>query len=399
MDDCNAMSMKQIKSTITYKDIPSKYRKSTMNKPELCTLIRKLTSSIRDGECRNMTLEQIRTTRTYKDLPRKYKKSTLTKSKLCDLIGTVGHGNSSNNHRNVLQRKRRSNIDHIIKRKYGKSALDILPDGYHFMSKIGAGENGDVYLVSKGIYSLVVKIMTENSPLDTMYEVLVSSKFGQYKIGPTIHRYNRVTYKRKTYAFVLMERIDYTLEDYLTTNVPERDIRNIVAGIESRIKSMCSHGLVHGDLHIGNIGLRGRITNGGIIQYEVVFFDNGFSSVTKQNTRCKHMYKAECTQLMRVLSREYSPLITSTNRKHMIRYIYDMVKRLIPASELRGLRKPEDFNHDVFVKWVDPVRPTRRHKHKYVRKFITPEPLQWITFIKDEDDVDDLDYVPDDDSD
>ena len=91
---------------------------------------------------------------------------------------------------------------------------------------LGEGSYGEVFLVTKDNTSFAVKIVEINQEISFLDEIKLSLLFSNEKIGPTVYGFYRVNTpgrKMSGYGFIIMEKMDKTLNEYLMFNSLSKD--------------------------------------------------------------------------------------------------------------------------------------------------------------------------------
>lgn len=133
-------------------------------------------------------------------------------------------------------------------------------NNYKIINKIGNGEYGSVWLVKKGKKKYALKVQTIDmkimSDLSETYkrlenELKKSELMGKYGIGPKVYDYYICADGNMVNVILIMEYMNYgTLESYLRIHsLKESDQIQIL----DKMKKMHKLGIIHGDIHEGNI--------------------------------------------------------------------------------------------------------------------------------------------------
>lgn len=157
-------------------------------------------------------------------------------------------------------------------------------NSYKVISKIGNGAFGDVWLVKKGKrrYALKVQSINMNNVYDLQKvyknlenEMLQSELLGKHGIGPKIYDYYICSNSNTFHVILVMEYMNYgTLEAYLNVHsLTDSDRSQIL----SKIKKMHKLGIIHGDIHEGNIFVKKKKG-----KFTFYLGDFGFSKSFKQ---------------------------------------------------------------------------------------------------------------------
>jgi len=236
--------------------------------------------------------------------------------------------NSSNR-----RRKNWKEACNIIKRKY--------PD-YYVYKILGSGVYGVTFLLCskhKPTCDKVIKVGFSNRK-DYEKEVRMQKIFAKYGFAPKI-LYSEYDNNNNNMV-IIMDRIDTTLENYLMKNKSKDEINDIFSKIIKLIENIQEKGLVHADLHSGNIGL--IQTKKGI---QPILIDFGFSDKIDKKLANKYI-DLELIQLYTTLAWDHSfadkPMppknyeAVNDNLKNIITYFYDTkYYNLLEKQELDDL--------------------------------------------------------------
>jgi tRNA A-37 threonylcarbamoyl transferase component Bud32 len=149
----------------------------------------------------------------------------------------------------------------VFNTPYGKEIRKMLPAGVTEFSKLGRGTFGVVYLScvdSKNPKTCsVFKVERIPKNYEDMKDVepAMQRKFANHGLAPKVRnvRFTRNN-KGSLYRIIEMEKIAGTLASYLKIKRPLRVLEMIAEWVSDLIESMCKYGLIHGDMHLDNIG-------------------------------------------------------------------------------------------------------------------------------------------------
>jgi len=253
--------------------------------------------------------------------------------------------------------------DTEIKTKFGEKALDIIPPGYFLSKRLGKGVSGTTYQICHDrFHCLAVKFQLMTEPR-TVYEQEVNMQelFASYNLAPKVlspsecisfinehkshksHKSHKKTSRKKSrtkshsrkkshtrskknilffsknkknepVCSILMERIDGTLKGLLASpNLSLESLKQITGELFVLIGKMKEHNLTHGDFHHDNIAYRWTSDSEGVLHYELMVIDFGWSKAGVAHTELDVM------QLVRTLlyfqenkvSTEYGKIIAA----------------------------------------------------------------------------------------
>jgi len=184
---------------------------------------------------------------------------------------------------------------------YGSSLLSKL-DGYVPINIIGSGMFGTVFLICKGRYNCrackIVEIKTTKNAFNYQKEVIMQKKFMAIGMAPKIYDTFSFTIGTKTYAGIIMEKIDGTIEDLLKNPLPVEFLDRLIVWIGDIIETLCANDIIHGDMHPGNLGFKLLPNASDGISVQILFIDFGWSCCEK-SVACYPEF--ELLQFIRVL--------------------------------------------------------------------------------------------------
>ena len=139
-----------------------------------------------------------------------------------------------------------------------KKRKDCL-NGYRRAKKMGSGAFGSVYEACKKknckyVLKVQEKSHREHSWLRPSKEANKSVKAGKLGIGPKIYDY----WKCGGDFYMVMEKLDTTIWDLIHTTSSCQVIKDTWKSIVKVLRKMKKHGMVHGDLHTGNVMVKGK---------------------------------------------------------------------------------------------------------------------------------------------
>jgi len=134
---------------------------------------------------------------------------------------------------------------------------------------IGTGRTSKVYL-SKKNKKIAIKVIP-NKYYNSL-ELRYSKKADKLNIGPKIYK----KIKTKTHVLIYMQKIDIILYQWLKKKHTKKEYEDAYKKVLRLIKKLHKNNIIHGDIHIGNIGLIGK---------KWVIFDFGKSHTDKNIKR------------------------------------------------------------------------------------------------------------------
>lgn len=180
---------------------------------------------------------------------------------------------------------------------------EYIPHGYKYEGFVGHGMYGMVFEISKNKKKYIYKISTPQ--YGTIGEGYTQKTFASHDLAPKV-LYNKffdipselLTLYRKLgmgwykIECTIMEKVDGTLLDLLIHNhLTPSEIKNLAQQVIDIVKTMCIKGLIHGDMHPGNIMYK---KDGG--KYKLLLIDFGFSCCPETVIECNP--ELEFTQLL-----------------------------------------------------------------------------------------------------
>lgn len=171
---------------------------------------------------------------------------------------------------------------------------------HYFVVKIlGKGSRSKVYLLcnkATGDSDRVIKVATSTKITKKKFEheLRMTRLFHDLGFGPKVYEANWLDEENTFY--MISERIDETLEDYLKKKRSKREINHVFSLIHELLEKMRLQNVLHGDFHSGNIGLKRKNK-----RLEIVLIDFG-SSFYKPTRKMvvNGLYNIEFIQLYRV---------------------------------------------------------------------------------------------------
>jgi hypothetical protein len=274
---------------------------------------------------------------------------------------------------------------------------NVLPSGYFFVRKLGAGENGTAYRVSNGIKSMALKVSEygEKEKGIELYEVMMMLFAASKGIGLPVYKNdyykNNIKANSKMVVSVLMPILDNTLESFLEKDRYLQEIKLIVTAIRENIQLWCANNMLHGDAHMGNWGLRDSFDDNHRFVYKIVPFDMDQSAYFPHGIKCSTLYRGEAVQLMRDI-----PFFVDKNPKNakmLEGEMRDMLLDLEPSIP-KHLKTSADFL-TMWDEYLEPLRPTYAQKRTFVKKNLKMLPKAGIdiTVYDNLDDDEEEDYV------
>lgn len=223
-------------------------------------------------------------------------------------------------------KKQLSNIKENIKPlNYYKDNLEVYLDRYlenteyEIYDYINAGKFGSVYLICNklnGSNCKAVKVsLFESDELKLFQnEIDMQNLFYKYNLSLKVDKSDIFKLNNQySLGIIIMDLIDGTIFDLLKTPQDELVLNKIYQWFLVIIRKMCKYNLIHGDLHLRNLGY--KITNEGKIR--PVLIDFGWSS----RGRCKP--ELEILQLLRLLNHEK---LYAYNKRYLFHKLLDLLK-------------------------------------------------------------------------
>lgn len=197
----------------------------------------------------------------------------------------------NNNNNNV-----EPGIIYHLQVKYGDGFLELLGD-FEISKSLGEGSYGSTFLLENTeLPNRVLKIQKVHKEdihinESAINEIRILSLFSNSGITPEFFGSNTYSFYNdgyyNIYAYVI-EAFDTTLNDFINRlNYSDSDELEQVAydvfiGIQNIFDFMCKNNVVHGDFHIGNIGINVSEFNRNKID-KLFLFDFGFSQLKSCN--------------------------------------------------------------------------------------------------------------------
>lgn len=139
-------------------------------------------------------------------------------------------------------------------------------DNINYLKIIDKGTYGTVYQTSKK--NIVVKVIKKSNY--NKKEYLYAKKQGILGTGPKV--YKKV--KKDNNVFIYMQKVDIILKDWLLKKHSKKTYEETYKKLLRLVDKLHNNNIIHGDIHIGNIG---KIKN------KWVLIDYGLSHKTKDN--------------------------------------------------------------------------------------------------------------------
>jgi tRNA A-37 threonylcarbamoyl transferase component Bud32 len=128
-------------------------------------------------------------------------------------------------------------------------------------------------IIGRGLYGKVYETNNKNivvKPTKTLSELKLAKKAGDIGIGPIVLKY----VKRCGYNLIYMERASIFLYEWLTKRHSKKTYQQTYTKLVKLIEKLHKNNIVHGDIHIANIGM---------IKNKWVLIDYGKSHYYKNN--------------------------------------------------------------------------------------------------------------------
>ena len=114
------------------------------------------------------------------------------------------------------------------------------------LKRKGKGYYGSVYILNKNTVIKVIKNKNFNNN-----EFKYAKKAGELGIGPKV--YKKV--KKNNNVFIYMEKVDTMLIDWLRKKHTKKIYTEAYKKLVVLVNKLHENNIVHGDIHIGNIGM------------------------------------------------------------------------------------------------------------------------------------------------
>ncbi len=270
---------------------------------------------MRDPISVSLTLRQLRQLPEYKDAPKCLKKSQKKKEDL----------------RILLQN------------------LRLLTDGgYRIDRHLGSGVFGDVFMVRGHSVWAAIKFF-KSSPTNVERELAMMHAFDQVGIGVTMFRYDLFTGSVETSASVIMEKLDDTLEKFLQVDRTHQELESLVQALVGLTLSSYQANLMHGDLHVGNVGIEitnDRVTGKWVKQVRLLDFTHA-QPIDQRVFKLEKYLTHEFGQFISVLGcTHWFPRVTETNRRSLLQVLCLHIQKIAPTL----FRRLPPISNDV-KKW------------------------------------------------
>lgn len=132
---------------------------------------------------------------------------------------------------------------------------------YEIGEYLGRGDNAVVYKVTKNGKSYAMKFIKENTP-DIIHEISIHKEAARLGCAPNIYEdFLNVEHEGVVYARAIVMDVIQTFRSSISDDI-QKDI-------VQRTWLLIQHGIIHNDLHQGNIGMRreGRRMRGVIFDF------------------------------------------------------------------------------------------------------------------------------------
>ena len=214
------------------------------------------------------------------------------------------------------------NLYLYLKRKFGSYIINDIDSRYPIRRYIDTGRYGKI-LVGCGdelFDCRVFKIQKINDNVLPEYiyrEIQMQKKMSDIGLAPAIFDYDI----NKNYFLIEMEKIDGVIEDILLEKLDNDTLDLIIRQVSDIIDLLCKNGVVHGDMHWGNIGFRFIVGKYDNLLLQSMLIDYGLSCCVDKNIGCRP--KLEYAQLIRTLAPEYIDM-NNYNRLYLTKKLYDI---------------------------------------------------------------------------
>lgn len=244
-----------------------------------------------------------------------------------------------------------------FRKKYGKTAEQLLPSGYKVSKQVGKGAFGTIWKICKEELSrceYVVKIeerKDKKSKKEAKKEFDVHRKF--YRKRLTVKPTDIKFFKKggKSYSMITMEKVDGVLDDWLKEKRRKSELDAVLKVLLKVEQKIARAKFTHGDMHSGNIGYILEIRNN---RFQPIFFPIDFGwSTTKKNFK-----QIDLLQLYR----GFSSFPSKTNKEYNANIAY-LAKKLKPiilnmgfssrSLGAKNIHKTYDKVHDKYAPLVE----------------------------------------------
>jgi tRNA A-37 threonylcarbamoyl transferase component Bud32 len=227
----------------------------------------------------------------------------------------------------------KGDITSKVVQTYGKQALKLLPEGFHFTRKLGSGKFGATFQICHSkLHCMALKIIElhRDSTLEMAYEEFDTQQdFAKDFLAPNVIG-DPQTWKAngKNWFGFKMERIDGTLLGLLKKDIlTEKALNEIIVSIGTLLGLLIVNKKTHGDLHTDNIAYRNVEDDQGHLVLELLLIDFGFSVEGIVDTR------VELLQLGRTLLIDVEEGEEKNKTlEHNAKYIFASFKEILRNS-------------------------------------------------------------------
>ena len=162
---------------------------------------------------------------------------------------------------------------------------------YSIGAFLGEGDNARVYLAEKGGKQYAMKFITENTP-EIVHEISIHKAAAKLGCAPNIYEdFSNIEHEGTVYARAIVMDLIQTFD---SQSIPD----DIQIDIIQRTWKLIQHGIIHNDLHQGNVGMRqerGRMRG--------VIFDFGEAERIDPPTNCVVLRQLLVSQLYALITK------------------------------------------------------------------------------------------------
>ena len=299
--------------------------------------------------------------------------------------------------KNILPTNRRTKPRDYMSRQqvenaFGTGIFDIIPSGYRIVRRIGDDSvYGSVWLLCdysrtfrncnlvmkiqpfyvdkkalwerynsktrtdtwEQYYDLMREAMWREFQIRSMQEAKTQKEFAKHDLSPRVLIKRFYTHGDIEYFVMIMDRIDMSVSEFIQSYSRGRDVESvcqvIVDGIAKLIQDMCKYRLIHGDMHIGNVGMvfllnekkddeeykEGDEKDDAPVEPIIRFFliDFGWSSVGNDKVQCAP--RLEFLQFLRtVMDEDHNNFKNKKLQKCLTKNIFELYKSIFTNDPL-----------------------------------------------------------------
>lgn len=255
-----------------------------------------------------------------------------------------------------------------VRAKYGQGLIDVLPEDYSVSRQLGKGKYGVALMLVNGPDYVVAKTVRAHTAAERRAlnrEMYMMRKFNDAGIAPET-LVNQPTYYTgkdgKRRALLIMSAVHTTLGEILKgKRLATKDLYVIFSKILGLFSTMYDHKLVHGDVHIENIGVVWTTTSEGVLTIDLKLIDFGFSTDRHRDTY------VDVLQLLRTLSGDYAPVINVYNKSLLVEWLYVWVDTNFGLAGIQSQADLERLYDKAFAEY-EPIYLERERQLAKLKK-------------------------------